>query len=88
MQKVIIAGGTSGIGLAAAKLLISKSYAVTILGRNPEKLKKALAEINHSKPSGDTGQPHKIRAEGENVDAKNVNELKKIFLEMGNSTIW
>lgn len=76
MQKVIIAGGTSGIGLSTAKLLVSRSYQVIILGRNPEKLKNALAEINQSNSSD-------IKAEGENADAKNANELKKAFLETG-----
>lgn len=83
MQKIIIAGGTSGIGLATAKLLVSKSYQVTILGRNPEKLKNALAEINQSNPSGGIQKQNNIKAEGKNVDAKNANELKKAFLKTG-----
>jgi short-subunit dehydrogenase involved in D-alanine esterification of teichoic acids len=38
MEKIIIAGGTSGIGLATAKLLAEKGANVIVTGRNEEKL--------------------------------------------------
>lgn len=37
---IIITGATSGIGLATAKLLISKNWQVLLIGRNYEKLKQ------------------------------------------------
>ncbi|MBS1603801.1 MAG: SDR family oxidoreductase [Bacteroidetes bacterium] len=43
-QKIVIAGGTSGIGLATAKRMAAGGAAVTITGRNPEKLKAAEKE--------------------------------------------
>lgn len=45
MKSVLISGGTSGIGLAAAKELASRGWRVIIMGRNREKGKKAASEI-------------------------------------------
>ena len=41
-QKVVIMGGTSGIGLAAAKMASDAGAKAIITGRNPEKLNSAL----------------------------------------------
>lgn len=40
-QKIVIAGGTSGIGLATAKRLAAEGAVVTVTGRNPEKVRAA-----------------------------------------------
>ena len=48
MKKILIAGGTSGIGLATAKLFVKKGNHVIILGRNEDKLKEALWELGNS----------------------------------------
>lgn len=53
-KQVIIAGGTSGIGLATAKMFAASQAQVTVTGRNPEKLTDAIqagiqaVEVNHS----------------------------------------
>jgi NAD(P)-dependent dehydrogenase (short-subunit alcohol dehydrogenase family) len=44
-MKVIIAGGTSGIGLATAALLANNGAEVIITGRNREKMEQALATL-------------------------------------------
>ena len=43
-QKIVVAGGTSGIGLAAAKRLVREGASVTVTGRDQEKLKAAEQE--------------------------------------------
>ncbi|WP_440133124.1 SDR family oxidoreductase [Chitinophaga sancti] len=45
MEKIIIAGGTSGIGLATAKLFAEKGASVIVTGRREDKLAKAR-EVN------------------------------------------
>ncbi|HET7115838.1 MAG TPA: SDR family oxidoreductase [Hanamia sp.] len=70
MTRVIIAGGTSGIGFATAKLLTQKNFEVIILGRNEEKLDRALAEIG-------------LSAKGKCVDATNLEALNQTLADIG-----
>lgn len=44
-NRILIAGGSSGIGLSTAKLLAASGANIIISGRNPEKLKKAAESI-------------------------------------------
>lgn len=41
----VITGGSSGIGLALAKYVITAGAFVTIIGRNERKLQRAMASI-------------------------------------------
>lgn len=45
-SKVILTGGSSGIGLATAKALVNKGANLIITGRNKEKLVKVSEELN------------------------------------------
>lgn len=45
---VLISGGTAGIGLEIAKLLIAKGNHVIITGRNKERLDKAVAQLGNA----------------------------------------
>jgi len=44
-KAALVTGGSSGIGLAIAKVLVEAGYAVTIASRRPEKLATAAAEL-------------------------------------------
>ncbi len=44
-KRILISGGTSGIGLAAAKLFVAAGAKVALLGRSAERGRQALAEL-------------------------------------------
>lgn len=44
---ILITGGSAGIGLAIAKQFAAKNNHVIIVGRNPERLQKAAAELTN-----------------------------------------
>ena len=48
MKNVIITGGSSGIGLAAAQHFCNKGYRVLVIARNPEKLQQAVDSLNQT----------------------------------------
>lgn len=58
----LVTGGTSGIGLATAKLFVAEGAHVYITGRRAEKLEQAAAEIgaNVTPVQGDVGNPHDL----------------------------
>ena len=44
--KALVIGGSSGMGLATAELLVQNNIEVIIVGRNAEKLELALTQLN------------------------------------------
>ena len=50
MERVLIAGGSSGMGLALAERLLNEDCAVTIVGRSAEKLAAAQEKLQHAAP--------------------------------------
>lgn len=61
-SRVVILGGTSGIGLATAKAAAAAGASVVVASRNPASVKSALAEL----PAGSAGRA---------VDASSTEEL-------------
>jgi NAD(P)-dependent dehydrogenase (short-subunit alcohol dehydrogenase family) len=45
---VAIVGGTTGLGLSAARALVKSGWKVALLGRNPDNLEFALSELGES----------------------------------------
>lgn len=65
-QNVVIIGGTSGIGLAVAKLIAQKGANLTIASRSLERLQKARLEIGGNVQIG-------------TIDTLDENSVKEFF---------
>lgn len=52
-RRILVIGGSSGIGLAAARQLAARGADVTVLGRDPDRLEAAVASIG----AGASGRP-------------------------------
>ena len=68
--RVLIAGGSSGIGLATARLLIQRGCEVIISGRSAEKLKSAQHALG-------------ANAASSSFDASDASERKRALAEIG-----
>ncbi|MFG6196482.1 SDR family oxidoreductase [Nonomuraea sp. JJY05] len=69
-MRVVIVGGTSGIGLAAAARLAAGGAEVVVTGRSEERLRSALKQL------GD-------QARGEAVDARDTGAMRALFEGLG-----
>jgi NAD(P)-dependent dehydrogenase (short-subunit alcohol dehydrogenase family) len=69
-QRVVIIGGSSGIGLATARILAEAGANVVIAGRQREKVDQALATLEGS-------------VTGEVVDATSREEIQNFFRHIG-----
>jgi NAD(P)-dependent dehydrogenase (short-subunit alcohol dehydrogenase family) len=69
-QRVVIMGGSSGIGLATAHMLVNAGAEVTITGRNQDKINAALAHLGE-------------RGHGSVIDATSIPQLQTFFREYG-----
>ena len=70
-KKVVVVGGSSGIGLATAKGAVALGAEVSIAARMPEKLERAKQEIGHSVETAvlDMSQEEEVRSFFEKVGA-------------------
>jgi NAD(P)-dependent dehydrogenase (short-subunit alcohol dehydrogenase family) len=80
-ERVVILGGTSGIGLATADLLLDRGYEVVIAGRSEERLAQALKTLR-TPETGDAQQADRP-VTGRTVDATDSGQLAALFAEVG-----
>ncbi|WP_406509277.1 SDR family oxidoreductase [Streptomyces sp. NBC_00212] len=93
-ERVVIIGGTSGIGLAAARRQLSEGRDVVVTGRNPERLRDALDELDAltdtlstpdasdtSDRPGTSGAPGRVS--GSVVDAQDEAATREFFAGLG-----
>ncbi|MEZ0093352.1 SDR family oxidoreductase [Streptacidiphilus sp. EB129] len=69
-ERVVIIGGTSGIGLATAELLLGRGCEVVVAGRSAERLELALKHLDGA-------------AQGRTVDASDEGQLAEFFAGVG-----
>ena len=86
-KTILITGGTTGIGLATAKLLSAEGAKIIVTGRNPE----TLAAVQRELPGvivikSDSGSLSAAQSLGGEVK-KHVNHLDGVFLNAGIATI-
>jgi len=69
-QKIVIIGGSAGIGLAAAKSAAAKNATIIIISSNQQRINKALEEL----PENATGYA---------IDVTDETQVKNIFDQIG-----
>jgi NAD(P)-dependent dehydrogenase (short-subunit alcohol dehydrogenase family) len=69
-KRVVILGGSSGIGLAVAEAAAAMEADVVIASSNPERVRKAIATIGE-------------RAQGQALDLSDEQEIRRFFEKLG-----
>lgn len=73
-QVVLISGGTSGVGKAIARSFARNGADITLIGRNQQRAKQAVAELQQS-----TGNPHISYLTGDLADKADNQRLANQF---------
>lgn len=80
-QKVLVTGGSAGIGKATAAALVAAGCKVVINGRNEESLKAAAAELGCVGIAGDVGE----EADAKRIVSETVEQLGGIDVLVNNA---
>ena len=76
-RRIVVTGGTAGIGLAIARRLWIAGHAVFICGRDPHRLATALRGLS--------GDPSRRDATGIACDVRDLDDVKKMIARAGES---
>ncbi len=88
-KRVLVTGGSNGIGLETARRIAEEGGKVLVTGTNPERLARAKAELpeNVVVLSNDAGDPAAAEALAEAVTAE-LGGLDAIFFNAGYGQFW
>lgn len=81
-KRILITGGTSGIGLATARRLVEEGAKVLVSGTNPDRLGSAQAELGVAVVQNDSGDPAATQALAEAVRT-HLGGLDGVFVNAG-----
>jgi NAD(P)-dependent dehydrogenase (short-subunit alcohol dehydrogenase family) len=73
-KTIVITGGTDGLGLAIAKALVAKGARVVVLGRDKERLDKALKSLGEI-------------TEGFTSDVSSYEDMERVSQEVGETSV-
>jgi NAD(P)-dependent dehydrogenase (short-subunit alcohol dehydrogenase family) len=76
VQHTVIIGGTAGIGRATAHRLLTEGHTVSVVGRDPDRLKRALDDLTEHAPNPDAVHGHV-------ADMNERTQLDDLFAEIG-----
>lgn len=85
-QHTVVIGGTAGIGLATARRLAAEGHRVTVAGRDPERLRRALAtlaEAARGAAAAGAAAGQAVPAQGRVVNLTDRAALDALFAELG-----
>jgi NAD(P)-dependent dehydrogenase (short-subunit alcohol dehydrogenase family) len=74
-KKVVILGGTSGIGLEVARQAVAQGAEVIIASSSPDRVKQAVDELNETAPA--------IKATGQSLDLSDEFAIELFFQQLG-----
>ncbi len=80
-RRMLVTGGSAGIGFAIAELAKARGMKVAINGRDPERLKTAAAHLDLPGIAGDVGKP----AEAKRIVAETVAKLGGLDVLINNA---
>lgn len=82
-RHTVIIGGTAGIGLATARQLLAEGHEVTVVGRDPDRLKHALTDLTDLTDHPTATAAPTPPVHGHTADMTDRPQLDALFAQIG-----